>query len=140
MKSTTLKFISFTCFLLIGCVQKTHQKTLHFKVDMTFVENPLDVGVRGDFGQNPWKETMPLTDADGDGIYDGQLITKTAQNTMQFKFINHGDRFELSGKDNRVISFEYRPEIIVYEAVFNDPNAKIVDGRNAQEYKRMWSL
>ncbi len=76
MKSTLLKFLTFTCFICIGCVQKTHQKTLQFKLDMTALENPAEVGVRGDFGPNPWKETMPLTDADGDVIYDGQLLKK----------------------------------------------------------------
>ncbi len=62
------------------------------------------------------------------------FLKKTGQNTLQFKFVNHDDQFELSDQDNRVITFEYRPETIVYEAVFNDPNAKIVVSMNTKEY------
>ncbi len=106
-----------------SCVQKTHIKNVTFKVDMSAVENPQNVGIRGNFTDNPWSDTAPLTDDNNDGIYEGTFSQKTAVNSVQFKFVNNGE-FELDGQDNRSIQFEYKPETIVYEAVFNNPEGQ----------------
>ena len=106
-----------------SCVQETHTKTVTFKVDMSAVENPQNVGIRGNFTDNSWSDTIPLTDDNNDGIYEGTLSQKTAVNGIQFKFVNN-DAFELDGKDNRSIVFEYKPETIVYEAIFNNPEGQ----------------
>ncbi|WP_422104135.1 hypothetical protein [Winogradskyella sp.] len=106
-----------------SCVQETHTKTVTFKVDMTGVEHPENVGIRGNFTSNPWNETASLTDDNGDGIYEGTFSQKTAINGIQFKFVNNNE-FELEGQDNRRIQFEYKPETIVYEAVFNNPKGQ----------------
>lgn len=103
-----------------SCVQDTHTKTVTFKVDMTNIENPENVGIRGDFTSNPWNETFPLTDDNGDGFYEGTFSQKTAINQIQFKFVNNKSDYELRGFDNRVINFEYKPETITYKAVFNN--------------------
>lgn len=115
-------------FLLIitqSCVQETHTKTVTFKVDMNAVENVSNVGIRGNFTDNPWTETAPLADTNSDGIYEGTFSQKTAHNQIQFKFVNQGGDYELKDTDNRIIEFEYKPETITYEAVFNNPEAKI---------------
>ncbi len=114
------------CFLLItqSCVQETHTKTVTFKVDMSAIENPENVGIRGNFTDNPWNETAPLTDENDDGIFEGTFSQKTAVNQIQFKFVNQSSDYELKGSDNRVIEFEYQPETIVYEAVFNNPKGE----------------
>ncbi|MBV7267593.1 hypothetical protein [Winogradskyella luteola] len=106
-----------------SCVQETHTKTITFKADMNIVENPKNVGVRGSFTSNPWNETAPLTDEDDDGIYEGTFSQKTAINQIEFKFVNNNSDYELADLKNRVIEFEYKPEIITYKAVFNDPNS-----------------
>lgn len=106
-----------------SCVQETHTKTVTFKVDMSTVENPQNVGIRGNFTDNSWSDTVPLTDDNNDGIYEGTFSQKTAVNGIQFKFVNN-DEFELDGQDNRRIVFEYKPETIVYEAIFNNPEGK----------------
>ena len=58
-------------FLSQSCVQETHQKTITFRVDMTSIPDKIKVGVRGSFTDNPWSETAPLTDKNGDCIYEG---------------------------------------------------------------------
>ncbi|WP_299525828.1 hypothetical protein [Winogradskyella sp.] len=113
-------------YLLIitqSCVQETHTKTVTFKVDMNGVENTENIGIRGNFTSSPWNETAPLTDDDGDGIYEGTFSQKTAVNGIEFKFVNNGE-FELEGQNNRSIQFEYKPETIIYEAVFNNPEGQ----------------
>lgn len=110
--------------LLSSCVQETHLKTVTFKVDMSAIENASQVGVRGQFTDNPWTETFALTDENNDGIYEGTFSEKTAVNQVQFKFVHQDGDYELKDTDNRVIKFEYKPETITYEATFNDPNGK----------------
>lgn len=126
MKLFRLIFISFITILFSSCVQEIHLKTLTFKVDMTNVENAENVGIRGNFTNKPWKETAPLTDENNDGIYEGTFTQETAANQVEFKFVNQNSDFELKGSDNRTIQFEYKPETIVYEAVFNTPESKIL--------------
>ncbi|WP_299361696.1 hypothetical protein [Winogradskyella sp.] len=120
-----LKHILFITLVLTitSCVQETHTKTVTFRVDMSGVENPKNVGVRGNFTSNSWSETEPLTDDNNDGIYEGTFSQKTAVNGIQFKFVNNGE-FELDGQDNRTVTFEYKPETIVYKAVFNNPEGQ----------------
>ena len=112
-----------------SCVQETHQKTVTFRVDMTSVPTANNVGVRGSFTANSWTETAPLTDKNGDGIYEGSFSQKTAINSIEFKFVNNDD-YELKGQNNRTINFEYKPETIVYEAVFNNPNGEQIVIKN----------
>lgn len=112
-----LKFI-LVISLITSCVQEKHKKTIHFSLDMTQVEDVRNVGVRG---TNPlsWNETLPLTDKDQDGIYETSIEIFSADNGIEFKFVNQNDQFELPNQNNRVISFKYKPEDIIYEAIFN---------------------
>lgn len=102
-----------------SCVQDAHLKIITVKVDMTGVENPSKVGVRG---QNPlsWDETTYLSDADGDGIYEDIFEIYTANNQVEFKFVTSDDQFELQDQNNRSLKFEYKPETIIYKAVFDN--------------------
>ena len=108
-------------FLIItsGCVQKRHTKTVTFSVDMNGIENVKDVGIRGDF--NNWSETIPLTDKNSDGIYEATFSKETAKSTVEFKFVNQNKEFELEGQNNRKLTFEYKPETLVYKTKFNNP-------------------
>ncbi|WP_400080276.1 hypothetical protein [Winogradskyella sp. R77965] len=115
--------------LLTSCVQKKHLKTVTFKVDMTSVENPSHVGVRGNFTDNPWEETAPLTDENNDDIYEGTFSQETTANLVEFKFVNQNSDYELKDSDNRRLLFEYKPETIIYEAVFNNPEEKITKNK-----------
>lgn len=122
---TELKKIMLLIYLMItSCVQETHLKTVTFKVDMNEIENVSQVGLRGEFTNNSWTETLLLTDENKDGIYEGTFSQKTAQNNIKFKFVNQNNQFELIDENNRIIKFEYKPETINYEAIFNDSNGK----------------
>ena len=106
--------------IMINCVQETHIKTITFKVDMNGIEDVFEVGIRGNFTTSQWTETIPLTDKNNDGIYEGTFSQKTAVSQIQFKFVNQDGDYELKGKDNRIIEFEYKPETIIYKAVFSN--------------------
>ncbi len=108
-----------------SCVQETYLKTVTLKVDMNGIEQPKNVGVRGNFTSNPWNETVLLTDDNKDGIYEGTFSQKTAFNQVQFKFVNNDSEYELKDLDNRIIKFKYQPETIIYETIFNNLEAKI---------------
>lgn len=110
--------------LMISCVQETHLKTVTYKVDMNGFENVDKVGIRGAFTDNPWQETIYFTDDDNDGIFEGTITQKTAQNSVEFKFVNQDDQFELKDQGNRRINFEYKPETILYEAEFDNPDGE----------------
>jgi len=107
-----------------SCVQETHLKTVTVKLDMNGVSTVENVGVKGNFTNPSWQQVIPLTDDDNDGIYEATLSQKTAVNAIQFKFINQG-AYELKEQPNRKLEFEYKPETILYEAVFDNPKATI---------------
>ena len=121
-----LKQLSLFLIVIVitSCVQDAHLKTITIKVDMNGIETPSKVGIRGN---NPlsWDETTFLNDANGDGIYEETFEIYTANNDIEFKFVNHKDEFELQDQNNRSLTFEYKPEIITYEAAFNNPEENI---------------
>jgi len=106
--------------VLSSCVQQEHLKTVTFKVDMSQLENVSNVGIRGQFTSPPWEVTLPMEDKNSDGIYEVTLTESTAQSSVNFKFVNQNDQFELEGKPSRSISFEYEPETLEYQAIFNN--------------------
>ena len=114
----------FCITTLTSCVQDVHLKTVTFKVDMSNIEQPINVGVKGDFTENRWNETVALSDDNNDGIYEVTVSQKTAFNQIEFKFVNNDD-YELKDSDNRILEFEYKPETIIYETTFNNPESKI---------------
>ncbi|WP_425237167.1 hypothetical protein [Ulvibacterium sp.] len=119
---TCLKHLFFALFVLAfscSCVQETHLKTVTFKVNMKYVENAQEVGLRGNFTSPPWEIVLPMEDKNNDGIFETTVSKSTAQNEVEFKFVNFNDQYELNCSGNRVITFKYRPEVIEYEATFN---------------------
>ncbi|GAB5563907.1 MAG: hypothetical protein Wins2KO_09700 [Winogradskyella sp.] len=104
---------------LTNCVQETHLKTINFKIDLSTVEVINNPSVKGEFTNPSWEKAITLTDSDNDGIYEGKVEVQSAQFGMHFKCFNN-DEFELQGSDNRFITFEYKPETIIYEATYNN--------------------
>lgn len=125
MKYFNKTILFFIAVILTSCVQEVHLKTVTFIVDMNAIEQPTSVGVRGNFTTNSWNELIFLTDDNKDGIYEVTVSEKTAVNQIEFKFVNAENEYELKGFNNRVIPFEYKPETITYEAVFNNQEEKI---------------
>ncbi len=122
VQSIIVLILIATC--LMSCVQDTHEKTIHFKVDMSNVPNANNVGVKGQFPGESWEDIYKLTDSDNDGIYEGSITYSTGQGWVSFKFVNELEVFELNCQNNRSISFKYEPETIVYEALFDDQEGK----------------
>lgn len=110
--------------LHISCVQEEHLKTVTFKLDASNLEEPTNIGVRGQFTSPQWQVTVPLKDEDGDGIFETTLTQKTAQTWVEFKFVHRDSILELPCQPNRQITFEYQPERIIYSAVFNEEGGK----------------
>ncbi len=122
----TIKYIVILFFVtfLTNCVQDTPQKEITVKLDMKNVETVSNVGIRGQFPLS-WDETTYLEDTNNDGIYEGNFKIYTANNEVEFKFVNQDNQFELQDEKNRVLTFEYKPETIVVEAIFDNPKTKI---------------
>lgn len=115
-KQLTLLFLICT---LTSCVQDAHLKTITVKVDMNGVENASKVGIRGTHPLS-WDETTYLSDTDADGIYEDTFQIYATNNSVDFKFVNNDSEFELEGQNNRSLTFEFKPETIIYEATFDD--------------------
>lgn len=125
MKKRILLIVLFIGLCLhISCVQEEHLKTVTFKLDASKLEDPTNIGVRGQFTSPQWQVTVPLTDKDGDGIFETTLRQETAQTWVEFKFVHHDSILELPCKPNRQITFQYQPERIIYSAVFNKENGE----------------
>lgn len=122
MKLRIMLLTSAYMLMLTSCVQKEHKKTITFKVDMSAVDSVTRVGVRGQFTSPPWQVTIPMTDHNGDNIYEVTLTEKTAQATLAFKFVNHDDILELVNKPNRRLNFVYAQETLEYLTTFDVEN------------------
>jgi len=110
--------------IISSCVQEKHLKTVTFKVDMRGAKNIKNVGVRGQFTTPAWDKTFYLKDNDKDSIYEGTFSREAAQSGFAFKFVNQDSVYELKNQKNRFVKLEYKPETILYEAIFNNPESK----------------
>jgi hypothetical protein len=119
MKLFKQLILIFLIYSLTGCVQDAHPKIITVKVDMTGVETASKVGIRGEDPLS-WDETTYLNDADGDGIYEDTFEVYTANQNVEFKFVTSDNQFELQDQNNRSLTFEYKPETIIYKAVFDN--------------------
>ena len=107
--------------IVFNCVQDTKLKTITLKVDTRYLTNPTTIGVRGNTAPLNWERSMTMSDTDNDGIYETTFNLNSASYNMQFKFVLNDSVFELEGYNNRSIVFEYKPETIIYQGVFNNP-------------------
>lgn len=87
------------CLLLLSC--KTQSFTLTFQLDMTSQTDFQTVGIRGNIAPLSWDEDYPLTDPEGDGIYEATIDFKTSKKSVQYKF-RTDTQSELAGSDNRI--------------------------------------
>lgn len=106
--------------LTFSCVQETQPKTITMMVDMNQVDNPSQVGIRGSSKPLSWNSTTFMTDDNSDGIYEITFDLSTASYDIEFKFVNNDQDFELQDQSNRSLTFDYKPESIVYLAKFNN--------------------
>ena len=122
-----IKLIAMLAIILFAsCVQKEHMKTVTFSVDMNGIEHVESLGIKGDFTDQPWRQTIPLSDEDGDGIYEITFNRETAAYGIEFKFVKNENQIELEGQPNRELVFEYKPETILYQTKYNDTQNVII--------------
>lgn len=121
MNALKYSILLITACIITSCVQQSQPKHITVKVDMNGVENTTKVGIRG---SNPlsWNNTTFLSDENNDGIYIGVFEIYSANRNVEFKFVNNEDEFELQDQNNRVLTFEYKPETIIYNAAFDNLN------------------
>ena len=129
MKIQVKLALSALLLSIAGCVQQTHEKTIHFTVNSYPTEVGRAIGIRGDIQPLSWQETTLLTDEDGDGIYEAVLTFDTASNQLNFKFVDGDDSFELQGQNNRVLPFEYREESIQFISSFDSEEFEIIKNK-----------
>ena len=125
-----MKHIAYTIAFLVlltcsSCVQETHIKTISFEVDAGSIGNIESLSIRGNMSPLSWDRDFPLTYDKIDSVYTATIEVNTAQNQMRFKFVKNSSEFELEGKDNRTIPFEYKPENILYKSIFDSSESQI---------------
>jgi hypothetical protein len=106
------------CCLLLSCVQKTKNRTIHFSVDMRAVADVQTVAIQGDSNPLSWRQNVYLTDEDGDRIYTASILFETPYKYIDVKFVLNEDELELDGKPNRRVIFGDGEETN-YSAVFD---------------------
>ena len=111
---------------LSACVQERHDKNILISVDMTGTSEFEKVGIRGDLKPLGWQESLLLEDHDKDSIYTAEVIINTASNQLNFKLVLDEDLFELEGKENRIIPFEYKTESLQYITAFDSGTFEII--------------
>jgi CubicO group peptidase (beta-lactamase class C family) len=82
-------------FILSGNAQAA-KVTITFQVDMRSakVADKTTVGIRGNTSPLSWKKSFPLTDADNDGIFTGDItFDNGSNNTVEYKYF-HDEKWE----------------------------------------------
>ena len=92
--------------------------TITFKVDLDN-ETTNNVGIKGNLAPLSNAKVYPLSDTDGDGIYEATIVFNTSKKNLKFKFVN-GKNEELQGSDDRILWFKQEPLTVNY--TFNEFN------------------
>lgn len=98
-----------------SCSSESYRIT--FQLDMNMSATSEVVGIRGNVAPLSWDTTYPLTDEDGDGIYETDIVFKTDKKNLGYKYIN-GAELELSGSDNRILWFKKDSQSV--KQIFNE--------------------
>ncbi len=103
---------------IVSCNAQEYQIT--FKLDANELEAERKLGLRGNVKPLSWKKDYPLSDEDGDGIYETTVKFKTSERNLRFKFTNN-EKLELEGADNRIVWFKPN-ETIITAHIFDEYN------------------
>lgn len=111
IKSSISKSLSLV--LLVSCFSLSAQeRKVKFGVDMT-ESSQKNAAIKGSVSPLSWDKEYPLTDPDGDGIFEAEITFNTSSRYVNFKFVNNGET-ELEGSDPRRIWFKDEPISKVY--------------------------
>lgn len=92
------------------------ERKVKFGVNMSGLDAQ-SVSIKGSVSPLSWDKEYPLTDQDGDGIFETEITFNTSNRYVNFKFVNNGQT-ELEGSDERRIWFKEEPVEKVYS--FNE--------------------
>ncbi|MEL6918261.1 MAG: S41 family peptidase, partial [Bacteroidota bacterium] len=100
---------------LSGCNAQDYKIT--FKVNMMSEQRPKTVGLKGNIAPLDWNKEYPMTDIDGDGIYETTITFNTAKRNLRYTYTADGHE-ELQGADKRITWFKAQPQTVVQ--IFNE--------------------
>lgn len=80
------------------------ERRINLGVDMKGLD-ARSVGIKGSISPLSWDKIYPLSDQDGDGIYEAEITFNTSKRSLKFKFVNDG-QMELEGSDERIAWFQ----------------------------------
>ena len=97
--------LTLCCSLLTISALSQPSATIRFSLQFSSVTPRHDIGIRGNTPPLSWDKTYPLTDADGDGIYEAEIIftQPPPYNVLEYKYL-HQEKWEQSG--NRCLFFD----------------------------------
>lgn len=111
-----MKNLSYCLLFLFFSLCNAQDYTITFQVDVTS-ENIREVGLLGNVSPLSNKKAYPLSDGDGDGVYEATIQFNTSKKNVRFKFVN-GEEMELQGSDDRILWF--KPQHIKEKYTFNE--------------------
>jgi len=106
--SKIMNRILFIMFLLTSNFRALAQENalvnVKFRVDASLLKNTTNFGVRGNASPLSWGKTVPLQDADKDGIFEGELSFPNNIEILEYKYV-YGEKpliWELEAQ-NRIL-------------------------------------
>ena len=101
-----------------SCVQKTHKKTIVFKVNVSKLEAVKKVSIRGSDTPLSWEKGYPLQELVKDSLYQAIITMETGRLYTEFK-ISINDKTELEGKENRKIYFAMQGDTTAVSIIYD---------------------
>ncbi|MEM6318151.1 MAG: S41 family peptidase [Bacteroidota bacterium] len=103
MKKITYLFAVCTLFFINSSFSQNNEKIAFFSVDMTGQETKGIVGIRGNVAPLSWEKTYPMTDADGDGVYEATVVFGSEAKKFEYKFVvDNGKKIQWEWLNNRI--------------------------------------
>lgn len=103
---------------LIGCVQKSYDRTIVFSLKANGIQRIENVGIRGNDRPLNWENDFPMYYDAKDDSYKANVTMNTGYLFTEFKFVVNGE-FELQNQENRKLLFKAK-DTIFYTAEFNN--------------------
>ena len=117
MKITTTIIALLLFTFLTSCVQKTHQKTVVFRLKTSSMGAIKTVGIKGKDKPFSWDYATKMKTITKDSLYELTTTFTTGYTFTEIKFMIN-DSLELDNQDNRRVDFA-PAKITIYEATFN---------------------
>ncbi len=133
MKTKLLPFNYMVIFYFIAFASHGQTNKISFSVDASVVQStfdePITIGISGNIEPLTWQSITQLSDADDDGIFQGEVEFESGSDldTLEFKFRLNGFEWEVG--DNRKVhlaSSENVSATFRYQALPENPFARFI--------------